>query len=64
MLSPDWTPADPEVPNGSVWGCLATAAVRTTDDFSAAVIAAIDEGGDSDTVAAVAGRLAEAGLRH
>ena len=62
MLATDWTPASPEVPNGSVWGCLATAvwAVRTTTTFPDAVIAAIEVGGDTDTVAAVAGGLAGA----
>jgi ADP-ribosyl-[dinitrogen reductase] hydrolase len=60
MLAADWTPESPEVPNGSVWGCLATAvwAVRTTTNFAEAVIAAIEVGGDTDTVAAVAGGLA------
>ena len=62
MLDPDWTPDSPEVPNGSVWGCLATAvwAVRHHDTFPDAVIAAIEVGGDTDTVAAVAGGLAGA----
>ena len=50
------------MPNGTVWGCLAQAvwAVRNTDTFADAVIAAIDLGGDTDTVAAVAGGLAGA----
>jgi ADP-ribosylglycohydrolase len=45
-----------------VWGCLAEAvwAVRSTDSFEAAVIAAIELGGDTDTVACVAGALAGA----
>ena len=62
MLAPGWTPDAMEVPNGSVWGCLAQAvwAVRTTDTFADAVIAAIELGGDTDTVAAVAGGLAGA----
>lgn len=62
MLAPDWTPDTMEVPNGSVWGCLAQAvwAVRTTDSFADAVVAAIELGGDTDTVAAVAGGLAGA----
>lgn len=62
MLAADWTPENPEVPNGSVWGCLATAvwAVRNHDTFPTAVIAAIEVGGDTDTVAAVAGGLAGA----
>lgn len=61
MLAADWTPDDMEVPNGSVWGCLAQAvwAVRTTNSFADAVVAAIGLGGD--TVAAVAGGLAGAG---
>jgi len=62
MLAVDWTPERPEVPNGSVWGCLATAvwAVRNHDTFPTAVIAAIEVGGDTDTVAAVTGGLAGA----
>ena len=62
MLAPDWTPDDMEVPNGSVWGCLAQAvwAVRTTDTLADAVTTTIDLGGDTDTVAAVAGGLAGA----
>ena len=63
MLDPSWSPHDPsEVSNGSVWGCLAQAvwAVRTEDTFAGAVTAAIDLGGDTDTVATVAGALAGA----
>jgi ADP-ribosyl-[dinitrogen reductase] hydrolase len=62
MLAPDWTPATMEVPNGSVWGCLAQAvwAVRSTTAFADAVVSAIDLGGDTDTVAAVTGGLAGA----
>ncbi len=63
MLDPSWSPNDPnDVSNGSVWGCLAQAvwAVRTNDTFANAVIAAIDLGGDTDTVAAVAGAIAGA----
>ena len=62
MLDPDWTPVSPEVPNGTVWGCLATAvwAVRNHATFADAVIAAVDVGGDTDTVAAVTGGLAGA----
>jgi ADP-ribosyl-[dinitrogen reductase] hydrolase len=62
IVAADWTPDDPEVPNGTVWGCLATAvwAVRRHDTFAEAVTAAIDVGGDTDTVAAVAGGLAGA----
>jgi ADP-ribosyl-[dinitrogen reductase] hydrolase len=62
MLAADWTPQEPEVPNGTVWGCLATAvwAVRRSSGFADAVTSAIDVGGDTDTVAAVAGGLAGA----
>jgi len=63
MLSPDWTPNQPGDPsNGSVWGCLAQAvwALRHHDTFHDVVTAAIDLGGDTDTVACVAGALAGA----
>jgi ADP-ribosyl-[dinitrogen reductase] hydrolase len=62
MLADDWAPEAMEVPNGSVWGCLAQAvwAVRTTGTFVDALIAAIDLGGDTDTVAAVTAGLAGA----
>jgi len=64
MLAPDWTPGSNagEPANGSVWGCLAEAvwAVRHHATFAAAVTAAIDLGGDTDTVACVAGGLAGA----
>jgi ADP-ribosyl-[dinitrogen reductase] hydrolase len=61
-LGPTWAPNQPHAGNGSVWGCLAEAvwAVRSTDSFDAAVIAAIELGGDTDTVACVAGALAGA----
>ncbi len=63
MLDPAWHPANTTLPNGTVWTCLAQAvwAVRTNpDSFADAVTAAIDLGGDTDTVAAVAGALAGA----
>ena len=62
MLREDWAPSEWELPNGTVWGCLAEAvwAVRSTTSFSGALVAAIDLGGDTDTVAAVAGGLAGA----
>jgi len=62
MLAPEWAPTAMNVTNGSVWGCLAQAvwAVRSTDSFADALIAAIDLGGDTDTVAAVTGGLAGA----
>jgi ADP-ribosyl-[dinitrogen reductase] hydrolase len=62
VLVPDWNPSRPHPANGSVWGCLAEAvwAVRSTDSFEAAVVAAVDLGGDTDTVACVAGAIAGA----
>lgn len=68
MLQPDWVPnsgASVDEPgNGSVWGCLAQAvwALRHHHTFADVVTAAIDLGGDTDTVACVAGALA--GARH
>ena len=61
MLDPSWQPSQAALPNGTVWTCLAQAvwAVRKhRDTFSDAVTAAIDLGGDTDTVAAVTGGLA------
>ena len=63
MLDPSWQPANTTLTNGTVWTCLAQAvwAVRTNaDSFASAVTAAIDLGGDTDTVAAVTGALAGA----
>ena len=63
ILSPDWTPGNQDEPsNGSVWTCLAEAvwAVRNHSNFSDVVTAAIDLGGDTDTVACVAGAIAGA----
>ncbi|MFM7253442.1 MAG: ADP-ribosylglycohydrolase family protein [Ilumatobacteraceae bacterium] len=63
MLAPDWVPNQPGDPsNGSVWGCLAQAvwALRHHGTFHDAITAAIDLGGDTDTVACVAGALAGA----
>ncbi|WP_405698139.1 ADP-ribosylglycohydrolase family protein [Streptomyces sp. NBC_01185] len=62
VLTPDWQPDDATEFNGAVWPCLATAvwALRTTDGFEAALSAAVDVGGDTDTVAAVTGGLAGA----
>jgi ADP-ribosyl-[dinitrogen reductase] hydrolase len=62
LLAPDWTPSATTLSNGTVWTCLAQAvwAVRTTSTFEDALVAAIDLGGDTDTVAAVAGGLAGA----
>ncbi|GGT76343.1 hypothetical protein GCM10010272_19790 [Streptomyces lateritius] len=60
VLAPDWHPDDATEFNGAVWPCLASAiwALRTTDSFETALSAAIDLGGDTDTVAAVTGLLA------
>lgn len=62
VLLSGWTPNDPAPPNGSVWGCLAQAvwAVRSTASFESAIVATIQLGNDTDTVACVAGALAGA----
>ncbi|MFG3657189.1 ADP-ribosylglycohydrolase family protein [Streptomyces sp. NPDC047706] len=58
----DWHPGLATEFNGAVWPCLGSAlwAVRTTASYEDAVRAAIDLGGDTDTVAAVTGGLAGA----
>ncbi|MFD5441990.1 ADP-ribosylglycohydrolase family protein [Streptomyces tendae] len=62
VLSPDWHPDQATEFNGAVWPCLGSAvwALRTTTSFEDALRAAIDLGGDTDTVAAVTGGLAGA----
>ncbi|MBD0676417.1 ADP-ribosylglycohydrolase family protein [Streptomyces sp. CBMA156] len=62
VLAPDWHPDRATEANGAVWPCLGSAvwALRTTDGFEQALRAAIDLGGDTDTVAAVTGGLAGA----
>ncbi|MEW1869159.1 ADP-ribosylglycohydrolase family protein [Streptomyces caelestis] len=62
VLAPDWHPDRATEFNGAVWPCLASAvwAVRTTTGYEEAVRAALDLGGDTDTVAAVTGGLAGA----
>lgn len=62
VLAPDWHPRLATEFNGAVWPCLGSAlwAVRTTGCYEDAVRAAIDLGGDTDTVAAVTGTLAGA----
>ncbi|MCM1972699.1 ADP-ribosylglycohydrolase family protein [Streptomyces sp. G1] len=62
VLSPDWHPDDATEFNGAVWPCLGSAvwAVRTANSYEDAVRAAVDLGGDTDTVAAVTGALAGA----
>lgn len=61
-LAPDWRPEAATEFNGAVWPCLGTAlwALRTTRSYESALAAAIDVGGDTDTVAAVTGALAGA----
>ncbi len=62
VLAPGWTPADARVENGVAWPTLGTAlwALRTTTTFADALRAAVDCGGDTDTVACVTGALAGA----
>ncbi|MFD7455985.1 MULTISPECIES: ADP-ribosylglycohydrolase family protein [unclassified Streptomyces] len=62
VLDPDWHPGLATEFNGAVWPCLGSAvwAVRTTSSYEDAVRAAVDLGGDTDTVAAVTGGLAGA----
>jgi ADP-ribosylglycohydrolase len=62
VLAPDWHPDRATEFNGAVWPCLGSAvwALRTTNSYENAVRAAIDLGGDTDTVAAVTGGLAGA----
>jgi ADP-ribosylglycohydrolase len=62
VLAADWHPDLATEFNGAVWPCLASAvwALRTTSSYETAVRAAIDLGGDTDTVAAVTGGLAGA----
>ncbi|MGY1621069.1 ADP-ribosylglycohydrolase family protein [Geodermatophilus sp. SYSU D00965] len=61
VLAAGWTPA-PGMPNGAVWPTLGQAvwALRHGRDFSEVMRLVIDLGGDTDTVAAVAGGLAGA----
>ncbi|NEA55748.1 ADP-ribosylglycohydrolase family protein [Streptomyces sp. SID13666] len=62
VLDPDWHPGLATEFNGAVWPCLGSAvwALRTTSSFEGALRAAVDLGGDTDTVAAVTGGLAGA----
>ncbi len=54
------SPRGTTMPNGTVWGCFSDAywAVKRSDSFEEAMYNACDVGGDTDTVAAVAGGLA------
>ncbi len=62
VLAPTWHPDRATEFNGAVWPCLGSAvwALRTTSSYEHAVRAALDLGGDTDTVAAVTGGLAGA----
>jgi ADP-ribosylglycohydrolase len=62
FLAPGWDPATATQFNGAVWSCLGCAvwALRTTGTFADAVRAAVNLGGDTDTVGAVTGGLAGA----
>ncbi|MER6538102.1 ADP-ribosylglycohydrolase family protein [Streptomyces sp900105755] len=62
VLDPGWHPDLATEFNGAVWPCLGSAvwALRTTSSYEEAVRAAVDLGGDTDTVAAVTGALAGA----
>jgi ADP-ribosyl-[dinitrogen reductase] hydrolase len=63
LLDKKWSPFTDDGPsNGEASTCVAQAvwAVRSTSSFADAVIAAIDLGGDTDTVAAVTGAIAGA----
>ncbi|MFI0809467.1 ADP-ribosylglycohydrolase family protein [Streptomyces echinatus] len=62
VLAPDWHPDQATEFNGAVWPCLGSAvwALRSTTGFEEALRAAIDLGGDTDTVAAVTGGFAGA----
>jgi ADP-ribosylglycohydrolase len=62
VLAVDWHPDQATEFNGAVWPCLGSAvwALRNTTSFENALRAAIDVGGDTDTVAAVTGGLAGA----
>ncbi|MFI6558952.1 ADP-ribosylglycohydrolase family protein [Streptomyces sp. NPDC050534] len=62
VLADDWHPDQATEFNGAVWPCLGSAvwALRSTASFEDAIRAAIDVGGDTDTVAAVTGGLAGA----
>ncbi|MCW3040416.1 MAG: putative ADP-ribosyl glycohydrolase family protein, partial [Solirubrobacterales bacterium] len=62
VLAPNWTPDQATESNGAVWPTLGQAgwALRHGRDFAEVMRLVIDLGGDTDTVAAVAGGLAGA----
>ncbi|MGY1601661.1 ADP-ribosylglycohydrolase family protein [Geodermatophilus sp. SYSU D00815] len=62
VLAPGWTPEQATESNGAVWPTLGQAlwALRQGGGFEAVLRRVVDLGGDTDTVAAVAGGLAGA----
>jgi ADP-ribosyl-[dinitrogen reductase] hydrolase len=62
VLAPDWTPEQATESNGAVWPTLGQAvwALRRGRSFAEVLRLVIDLGGDTDTVATVAGGLAGA----
>jgi len=62
VLAPDWTPDQATESNGAVWPTLGQAvwALRHGRDFAEVLRLVVDLGGDTDTVACVAGALAGA----
>jgi len=62
VLADDWRPADATESNGAVWPTLGQAvwALRNGRDFAEVLRLVVDLGGDTDTVACVAGGLAGA----
>ncbi|MDQ6613315.1 MAG: ADP-ribosylglycohydrolase family protein [Actinomycetota bacterium] len=59
VCDPAWTPEQATEPNGAVWPTLGTAlwALRSHSTFPVALRSVVDCGGDTDTIAAVAGGL-------
>jgi ADP-ribosyl-[dinitrogen reductase] hydrolase len=62
VLAPDWDPSRATEGNGAVWPTLGSAvwALRRASTFEDTLRLVVDLGGDTDTVAAVAGGLAGA----
>lgn len=62
VLAPDWHPHRATESNGAVWPTLGSAvwALREGSTFEETLRLVVDLGGDTDTVAAVAGGLAGA----
>jgi ADP-ribosyl-[dinitrogen reductase] hydrolase len=62
VLAPDWHPSQATESNGAVWPTLGSAvwALREGSTFEETLRLVVDLGGDTDTVAAVAGGLAGA----